>query len=308
MSDLDIRLAAFDWLAEQTEIHQDVLPSQLLRSGFMFRGDRVFVVAQRGIFTPRQADLPLTIRHTTDGPYNDYFGTDNLLRYSYQGKDPNDPANEGLRELMRLRRPLIYLHRILTSPARYVAGWPCFIVADEPRALRVRVAVDDSSSWFAQPSRGAETRVAHLHEDAIMPAPRYTTSLFRRRLHQRAFRERVLDAYQSQCAFCRLRKAPLLDAAHIRPDAEGGEPVISNGIALCKLHHAAFDRHFVAVEPSTYRILVQPHILDESDGPMLRHGLQDLHGQRIHLPRRDKRPDPEHLTRRLELFENAVTL
>jgi len=40
-----------------------------------------------------------------------------------------------------------------------------------------------------------------------------------------------------------LRRQELLDAAHITPDSDAeGEPVVSNGVALCKLHHAAFDR------------------------------------------------------------------
>ena len=40
-------------------------------------------------------------------------------------------------------------------------------------------------------------------------------------------------------ALCRLRHQELLDAAHITPDGDAeGEPVISNGVALCKLHHA----------------------------------------------------------------------
>ena len=39
---------------------------------------------------------------------------------------------------------------------------------------------------------------------------RYVTSLVRRRLHQRSFRERVLRAYRDQCALCRLRHQELL--------------------------------------------------------------------------------------------------
>ena len=44
---------------------------------------------------------------------------------------------------------------------------------------------------------------------------RYLTTTVRVRLHQRSFRERVLDAYQEQCACCRLKHLELLDAAHI---------------------------------------------------------------------------------------------
>ena len=71
----------------------------------------------------------------------------------------------------------------------------------------------------------------------------YITTLVQRRLHQQAFRERVLLAYREACSICRLRHRELLDAAHILPDRHPlGEPLVSNGLALCTLHHAAFDR------------------------------------------------------------------
>ena len=52
-----------------------------------------------------------------------------------------------------------------------------------------------------------------------------------RRLHQATFRERVLHAYRTSCAICRLRHRELLDAAHILPDGHPrGEPVVPNGL------------------------------------------------------------------------------
>ena len=133
----------------------------------------------------------------------------------------------------------------------------------------------------------------------------YVTAAVRRRLHQRAFRERVLDAYRQQCAFCRFRHAELLDAAHIVPDADQGEPVVRNGLALCKLHHAAFDRHFLGVRPD-YVVQVRPNLLDEQDGPTLVHGIQALHGVRISVPRNPGlRPDPQSLESRYRSFRRA---
>jgi putative restriction endonuclease len=90
------------------------------------------------------------------------------------------------------------------------------------------------------------------------------------------------------------------------PDTEpGGDPIVSNGLALCKLHHAAFDRHFVGVRED-YVVEVRRDVLEEHDGPMLIHGLQKLHGNRILLPREPGlRPDPELLHRRYERFRAA---
>jgi putative restriction endonuclease len=103
------------------------------------------------------------------------------------------------------------------------------------------------------------------------------------RLHQGEFRIRVLSAYKEQCAFCRLRHQQLLDAAHIIPDGEdGGEPIVPNGLSLCKIHHAAFDNNIVGLNPD-YKIIVREDILEEIDGPMLKYGIQEMHEQKIEV-------------------------
>jgi len=81
------------------------------------------------------------------------------------------------------------------------------------------------------------------------------------------FRQRVLRAYQQCCAICRLRHDELLEAAHILPDGHPlGEPVIPNGLALCKLHHAAFDLYLIGVTPDL-EVTVRLDVLEEIDGP-----------------------------------------
>ena len=112
-----------------------------------------------------------------------------------------------------------------------------------------------------------------------------------------------MRAYDHRCAFCDLRHKQLLEAAHITADSDPlGEPVVSNGMSLCRLHHAAFDRLLLGVHPS-YVIHVRPDILYEIDGPMLKHGLQGLEGQRIVVPsRRVERPDEERLGERFAAF------
>ncbi len=76
----------------------------------------------------------------------------------------------------------------------------------------------------------------------------------------------------------------LLDAAHIVPDTEPmGDAVVPNGLSLCKIHHPAYDSHIIGISPE-YDVSVRRDILEEIDGPMLRHGLQELEGGRILLP------------------------
>lgn len=279
--DSQVRSRAFEWLAAQVSIHGDVLPWAVLTEGFQWEGRRVPLVSQQGIFKPAVLDAPLSIRTSAGGPYDDAFRRDGLLHYRYRGEDPQHRENRGLRLALVERLPLVYFHRMV--PGRYLATWPVFVVGDAPERLAFSVAVDDP----AHLSFGDATRM-EVAEGADARRE-YVTTLARRRLHQRAFRERVLLAYRHQCALCRLRHDELLDAAHIIPDTEPeGEPVISNGLALCRLHHTAFDRFFIGVRPD-YVVEVRPDLLVEEDGPTLKHAIQELHGVKISLPRR--RPD-----------------
>ena len=201
-----------------------------------------------------------------------------MLTYRYRGTDPNHRDNAGLREVFRKQRPLIYFFGVV--PSRYLAVWPVFIIHDDPGRLAFTIAVDERAS------------IKHLEDDLPLIAENqasrraYITSTIKVRLHQRSFREKVLQAYRSQCAFCRLRHRKLLDAAHIIPDHEPeSRPDVDNGLALCKLHHAAFDRFILGVSPD-YVIRVRWDILQETDGPILEHGIQELDGASITLPRR----------------------
>ena len=77
---------------------------------------------------------------------------------------------------------------------------------------------------------------------------------------------------------------------------------MTNGIALCRFHHGAFDRGFLGVRPD-YVIEVRPDLLEEEDGPTLVHSIQALHRTSIRLPRNPAlRPARDRLERRYEEF------
>jgi putative restriction endonuclease len=70
----------------------------------------------------------------------------------------------------------------------------------------------------------------------------------KRALRALDFGRRVLGAYGHQCAMCGMQLR-LIDSAHILPVAhEDSTDQTSNGVALCALHHRAYDRGFVAFD------------------------------------------------------------
>jgi len=303
MIDAEVRIAAFDWLRHRVEEQGDVLPRTLLSQGFQFQGIRVPLLGPQGIFKPQiLPNIPLSITTTPTGPYDDGFGKDGLLAYRYRGTNPNHRDNIGLREAMRSQNPLAYFHGI--TPGRYLVAWPVFVVGDDPEALTFKVAVDDVS-LAERAAIAAFERPGSISEDSLARRA-YITSAVRQRLHQRGFRERVLMAYREECALCHLRHRELLEAAHIVPDGEpGGEPIVQNGIALCTLHHAAFDRFIMGIRPD-YVVQIKSTIMEEQNGPVLTHGLKGVHGMRITLPRYAAfKPYPKLLEWRWKRFKAA---
>jgi len=71
---------------------------------------------------------------------------------------------------------------------------------------------------------------------------------------------------------------------------------------LCKIHHAAFDVNLLGITPD-FVVRIDTALLAETDGPMLRHGLQEMDGRTLVLPvDKKQRPDRDRLATRYRRF------
>lgn len=79
-----------------------------------------------------------------------------------------------------------------------------------------------------------------------------------------------------------------------------------NGLALCAIHHLAYDRNLLGIDPAGL-VHIARRLREERDGPMLREGRQSFHGASILKPRRlVDQPDPERLAIRFAVFESEA--
>jgi putative restriction endonuclease len=312
--EIECRAAAFLWLGQQVTEHGELLPASLLREGFEFRGNRIPLTVQQGIHKPACLSAALSLRTALGSPYRDEFDGEDALLYRYRGQDPDTWDNRSARVACEQGLPVVYLHQLPARDKRYLALWPIYIVEDHRSELTFRLQAQLSAGLLPRVDvpgaslAGFGPAAMRLLEGPSAPIERrYATALTLRRLHQASFRAAVLSAYAESCAMCRLRHPKLLDAAHIVPDADpSGAPQIQNGISLCRIHHGAFDIHYVSIKPKTLRIRVRSDLLQEHDGPMLRHGLQALEGQLIGLPRRrEHHPDRDRLERHFQRFNET---
>ncbi|MDL9938843.1 HNH endonuclease, partial [Gordonia sp. ABSL1-1] len=223
---------------------------------------------------------------------DDGAGPDGLFRYKWRGEDPQHFQNRALRLAMERGQPLIWF--VGVGPGLYLPVFPLYVVDEEPHRMQFVLAPDGVRQIVGNGSPIEE----HLR--------RYVAREVKQRLHQPVFRATVMRAYEKSCAICSLRHPELLDAAHILPDSdERGIPSVRNGLALCKIHHSAFDQRILGIRPDSYTVEIRPDILEEVDGPMLRYGLQERHGEQLMiLPRaRAERPDPDLLAISYEQFQ-----
>ncbi|NUT56327.1 MAG: HNH endonuclease [Thermoleophilia bacterium] len=220
-------------------------------------------------------------------------GTDDGVLYRYQDGPVDNHFNTSLRSAHAIDVPLVYF--IGTRPNWYRPEYPVFIEDDFPETRSVLVSFGEMIGPYD------ERRALHLREPLER---RYKVRQVKQRLHQAQFRGAVLLAYRDRCTICTLRETRLLDAAHIVGDIEeAGEPLVSNGLSLCSIHHRAFDQDLVGISPDR-RVHVSSRLLDEEDGPMLEL-LKAFHGRTISAPSgAQTRPDPDRLALRFERFRS----
>lgn len=287
-----------DWLKIRTNDGLESISSNDLLD-FRFDGEPFRLMdPQRGIRKPKELAAALSIRtvYRPDGakrPYEDEMGDDGLLRYKWRGEDLDHPENRALRSAMELELPLIWFFGV--GVAMYQPIFPVYLLAEEPERLQF-VIIPGAIRGLVDVTSPAESQLR-----------RYVMAESKRRLHQPVFRATVMRAYETRCAVCSLAHGQLLDAAHIVPDSdEAGIPTVRNGLAMCKIHHAAYDAHILGVSPD-YIVKIRADLLDEIDGPMLQYGLKERHDQKLMvLPSvRAQRPDRDLLSISYERFRSA---
>jgi putative restriction endonuclease len=295
--DHELRVAGIGAARGLMRVYDDVVPLQALRRGFTFASARVsFGSFQKGIHRAsiQRGPAALTLTTSFRDPYADEFDPAGAFTYAYRAGPVDQPDNRALQAAFELSVPVIYFRAL--APGQYFTYAPMFVTADDraARAVILEPGLPVQDTTEAGLVSGPDVRA-------------YATRDMRIRLHQHRFRQDVLRAYRHRCAICTLRERELVQAAHIVPDPDPeGIAAVVNGLALCAIHHLAYDRNVLGIDPEGV-VHIAGRVLREHDGPMLTAGLQGFHGSHIEMPRRtEERPDPIRLERRFAEFERRA--
>lgn len=185
----------------------------------------------------------------------------------------------------------------------------CFEERDGRRVLVFDVAhVDGHDDTPTEADVAAERDVilTGLDDDPALTEDEESFTTVERRARDSAFADVVRDAYDYHCAVCgRRRETPSggyeVEAAHIYPRSENGRDDPRNGLALCKLHHWAFDTGWLALTDACAVL-----VADASTRTGYRE-FSGLEGRRIRLPDDDRlHPHSRYLAahRRLTGFDD----
>ena len=269
--------------------------------GFQFKG-----------ITPRTRDEgKFIILNSNAGEiYDDQHRDDGTLIYEGEGEkekgdQSSDYANGALIEAESELRPIYlftseegvdeyeYEGLVDVQNYRYVSDGSRMVYKFELQKLGV-------ASWGEYQEMAEE--VSNPDEDSPSLTdndPGYTES--RRRVRSTTFAREVKQQYDHTCAVCGQSRRtpegnPEAEAAHIYPKSEGGEDNVRNGIALCKLHHWAFDSGWFSLTDD------RTVIVNEWSERELPKGVASLAGNQLLEPKNsDKVPDQQVIEGHREL-------
>lgn len=269
-----------------------------IEAGFQIRGQKIHFASKAvGIFKPKELSdgaalslkQVLPSRAGRTAPYDDRVLDSGVLGYRLDrsGRDTSLVV-----EADKLKLPLIFFKGV--ADGRYEVIYPVLVGA-------VDLARGEAKVILGGDEPRDEPEEPWMLNDPIEKS--YSTGMRKNRRHQAAFRQRVLYAYGLKCALTGLPLPELLEASHIIPDTRGGEASVRNGIALSNLHHTAYERNLLGIDPDG-RVHLSDLVKNTKDGPMLEHGLLKLNGATIRMPTFEAhRPNRDFLALKFDEFK-----
>jgi putative restriction endonuclease len=250
---------------------------------FKLHSPRNFIVGG-GIFVPPPSIIPISVAWAAFGEANGSSSIEEMrVRISRYRREPDDGRRDYEIGCRMLQQPFFFAEEDwIPIPA----SWAPNIVVGRGYDTRTE---DGRYLWREVHHRlGRQSQYGLQDEAARYGEP----MLIQPRIGQGTFRIAVTDVYGRRCAVTGERTLPLLDAAHIRSYADGGEHRIDNGVLLRTDIHRLFDIGYVTITTDG-RFEVSKKLREDFQNGRYYH---ELHGQAVAPPNHDRfRPAPEAL-------------
>lgn len=164
----------------------------------------------------------------------------------------------------------------------------------------IRRISEDDYNTIVQPDELETQALKEILEQSNTENPKLTeespTVEVKRKARTVVFREKIREIYDYSCAVCGKRRFsrsshPEVESSHIFPKEKNGSDDLRNGIALCRLHHWAFDEGLFSIRDD-YSIVVESRIKNDKNYTEI----SRFENQKIALPKDEKyKPHPMFL-------------
>ncbi|ELY96995.1 restriction endonuclease-like protein [Natrialba chahannaoensis JCM 10990] len=264
----------------------------------------------KGINLRRAGDQRYIILLSNEGEiYDDRIGNGDRFRYigegvPEKGDQPETAANRALKEATRDLIPIYFFTSVEGVDAYEYEGLVdvmnhTYVNDGERMVYRFEMQTLGSAGWDEYTDARATIMTAADEDPSLTEttAREQTTRLAR----SSAFAKQVKRAYGDTCAACGAARRspdgnPEVEAAHIFPKADGGIDRVHNGLALCRLHHWAFDTGWFTVTDD-FEIILN----DRTDETVPKE-IRALEGAQLTVPEKPtKQPSPDALQAHREL-------
>ncbi|BBA97428.1 hypothetical protein RVR_3172 [Actinacidiphila reveromycinica] len=161
------------------------------------------------------------------------------------------------------------LGEVNATKAAALTGLPVFVITEHGDLRGVRLAWvegwDDESSLFLV-TFGENPPGRVINRDLSEEEPFILEGNRRRRRNgsvverpdQARFKLEVFLRYGPRCPLSGIDVPQMIEAAHLRGDAEGGSPDARNGLPMNAALHRAFDAHLFAIHPDSLTAEARP--------------------------------------------------
>lgn len=142
---------------------------------------------------------------------------------------------------------------------------------------------------------GIHKFIIQKYEEDITKGATFSERVVKSRNFQQAFRNRLLDCYQSKCAMCNVDSKLFLRGCHIVPVSDDTKIAadLKNGICLCVFHDVAFEKGLISIS-NQYEVIVAESFNPTSS--VLENAISILDGKKIRKPIKNC-PDKSYLKR-----------
>ena len=142
-------------------------------------------------------------------------------------------------------------------------------------------------------------KIIQEYEERIKKGATFSERVVKTRNFQQAFRNTLLDVYQSKCAMCDIDDKQFLRGCHIVPVSKdikiASDP--KNGICLCVLHDVAFENGDISISNQNKVIVAESF---KPTSSVLTTAISNLSGKNIRMPIKYS-PDKSYLKRHREI-------